>query len=1322
VSIPDDFFAKVMHIAVGGFATLLIGFGIQYFFRRGDKKPDKKRDDKKTSRHRDFSKESVMPTPDDDFSHLQGEVANWMSSLFEESDDVASLTSMAEVLIACANRAEAVPLLLRVTEIKRKTLGEGHPDVATSLSELAKLHYSMGNPDKAEPLFREAMEIQRTASGEDHPEFATSLNNLASALYSMGKLTQAEPLLRQALEIERKARGESHFGFAICVNNLAELYLKKGEYAQAEPLCRQLVDFMRQTVGEEHPHFAGSLEQLAGLYSRMGKYPEAELLFRQALEIHRGAQGEKSTEFIRVLDQLAELLKTTGNYAEAEALLLQAMEMKREVLGETHPAFATNMCNLGWLYTQLGDYTKAEPLLRQAVEIYRTAYGEDHPDFAISLNNLAGLCSDMGNFAEAETLCRQAVDVFRLALGENHPHFANSLNSLAVLYAMMGKYAQAEPLYRQSIEIRRATLGEAHADLAASLSNLARLHYDMGDYAEAELLYLQALEVYRAAQGEGHPDFAQSLNSLAGLYSQLGEFARAEPLFRQALESRRIGLGEGHPDVVSSLNNLALLYQRMGNFAQAEPLFRQAVDLFRGGVGEQHPRFATSLGNLATLLMDAGNYAEAEPLCRQSLEIQRMALGEGHPQFAGSLHQLASLYIATSRAEDALPLMGQAAAIDDRLIGEIFSIGSDRQRTVFLRETQFHLEAFLSLVWGHLAHSPEAVRATLDLVLRRKAIGAEVQAVQRDVVFGGKYPHLQPQLRQWLILRQQIAQKTLAGAGSESTHAQQRQVDEWQSLRERIETELTHRRDQRQVDQWQSLRERIEADLARQIPEMNLEQKLRAADRRAVALALEEGTALVEFVHFKVWDFKALPAHGETNWQPARYLAFILLAQRPDDVRMIDLGEAEPIDRMIELFRGSVGRPPGDAAHCTRSATEAENDASGFLRAALLEKTLSALDGYKRLLISPDGDLARLPFAVLPGPDGRLLLDSYHLSYVNAGRDVLRFGAATSGQASSPLIVTDPDFDLESDVEADSPSLPTYYGPGCYLETPELMQTFTDMWIRALDLGPGLVFTGTGIEFREANSSSSPPPSTAWRHSRDLPLARHRFERLSGTRAEGESIARLLGVQPWQGREALEGRIKKECCSPRILHLATHGFFLENQVDEPPEARGLGLIGGEGRLLGPLPENPLLRAGLALAGANTWLEGGTPPEEAEDGLLTAEDVSGLDLLTTELVVLSACQTGLGEVKTGEGVFGLQRAFTLAGARTLVMSLWSVPDEPTRELMEDFYQRILAGERRADALQGAQRKLRDKYPHPFFWGAFICQGDPAPMKTLHNENG
>jgi CHAT domain-containing protein len=253
----------------------------------------------------------------------------------------------------------------------------------------------------------------------------------------------------------------------------------------------------------------------------------------------------------------------------------------------------------------------------------------------------------------------------------------------------------------------------------------------------------------------------------------------------------------------------------------------------------------------------------------------------------------------------------------------------------------------------------------------------------------------------------------------------------------------------------------------------------------------------------------------------------------------------------------------------------------------------------------------------------------------------------------------------------------------------------------------------------------------------------------------------MLRVKPLLAKKALESRIKT-CHSPRILHLATHGFFLQNQTHSPQETVDPQALndrnGGAAyvRLADPESKNPLLRSGLSLAGANTWLAEGNLPPEAEDGILTAEDVSGLDLLGTELVVLSACETGLGEVHVGEGVFGLRRAFVLAGARTLVMSLWKVSDLSTAMLMQRFYENLLYRNLdRDESLREAQFYIRDltvgeiraqwlhteaiellaagdkriasyyqrlarkpdeyrPFEEPYYWGGFICQGSTKPM--------
>jgi CHAT domain-containing protein len=423
--------------------------------------------------------------------------------------------------------------------------------------------------------------------------------------------------------------------------------------------------------------------------------------------------------------------------------------------------------------------------------------------------------------------------------------------------------------------------------------------------------------------------------------------------------------------------------------------------------------------------------------------------------------------------------------------------------------------------------------------------------------------------------------------------------------------------------------------------------------------------------------------------------------------QMIDLGEAEPIDLTIANFRaGIIGEAETEdgrnmAKRLEKAHPAAESEAGMTLRAALFDRLAPALRNRTRLLIAPDGALARLPFEVLPSADGRRLIDDYQISYLSCGRDVLRFGMEPSGNPETPMVVAAPDFDLEAAVARS-------------LAVGGSKKARAGFWSRML----GRKATAKAAE-PETTAAVTTVPNAPGRRSRDLTPEAIHFERLPATRAEGEAVGLLLGVLPQLDVSALEGRLKSSCRSPRVLHLATHGFFLPDQPLDPTTKRTdpIANTGGEfGRFRGPLPENPMLRSGLALAGANTWLKGGTPPESAEDGLLTAEDVSGLDLLSTELVVLSACETGLGEVHVGEGVFGLRRAFVLAGAKTLVMSLWKVPDDRTQELMVNFYRRLMAGAGRAEALRQAQLAMKEKYPDPFYWGAFICQGDPGPLPT------
>lgn len=227
------------------------------------------------------------------------------------------------------------------------------------------------------------------------------------------------------------------------------------------------------------------------------------------------------------------------------------------------------------------------------------------------------------------------------------------------------------------------------------------------------------------------------------------------------------------------------------------------------------------------------------------------------------------------------------------------------------------------------------------------------------------------------------------------------------------------------------------------------------------------------------------------------------------------------------------------------------------------------------------------------------------------------------------------------------------------------------------------------------------------------------FAALEGTQTEAHAIAELVGVTAMVGDKALKRSVMSSR-RPSILHLATHGYYVPPASAEQMErdVRPSTVL-GRWDALGRIP-NPLMRSGLALSGANTWLRGKRPPAAAGNGLLTADDVLEMDLAGTQLVVLSACETGLGEPRPGEGVFGLRRTFFIAGARCVVSTLWSVPDEATSIFMTCFYEQLLKGSGKADALRSVQLTLRRKFPHPSGWAAFVCVGDTAPVRFLNRQ--
>jgi len=858
---------------------------------------------------------------------------------------------------------------------------------------------------------------------------------------------------------------------------------------------------------------------------------------------------------------------------------------------------------------------------------------------AEALNRQVMQLLNQGRYGEAIPLAQRALAIREQALGPEHPDVATSLNNLAYLYKTLGDYPKAEPLYQRALAIQEKALGPEHPDVALSLNNLAEFYRALGDYANAMPLLQRALAIKEKALGPEHPDVATSLISLAELYRAAGDYAKAMPLAQRALAIYEQALGPEHPDVATSLNNLAGFYQALGDYARAMPLYQRNLAIWEKAFGPEHPTVATSLNNLALLYDSLGDYAKAEPLYQRALAIREKALGPDHPDVATSLNNLAGLLVATGRVQPARALFMRSQMIDANVIDQVMGFTSEEQKLTFLFTREGNLHTFLSLVYQALRADPAARAEALTAWLQRKGVALEAQKRFQEALAYSEDPEVAKVFQELAAVRADLSRLVFGGPGKAGAEAYRQRLADLEASKAQLEARLST------LSQAFATR-----------------QKVARADARAVALALPKDTALLEFARINVFDFTAKGT--ETRWKPPRYLAFILHAGTWDQVGLVDLGEAEKIEKAIGAFRQTLtaGTDPRDL-----KVVQAARTLHDLVFAPLTQE----LGTVREVFLSPDGALSLIPFEILQGPDGKFLIEDYTFNYLAAGRDLLGFGEAR-GKSEKPLLLGDPDFDMTPTGKGGAPSAP----------------------------------------------DSEPRRTAASTRSRDMRSIG--FSRLPGTRQEVLTIGGLLGMDKaavYTSREAVEERLTwKE--PPRILHLATHGFFLTDQElgELTAGPAPLGEMGMPARRKGPPIENPLLRSGLALAGANTALRSGD--ETNSQGIVTAEKILGLRLRGTELVVLSACDTGVGEVKSGEGVFGLRRAFTQAGTKGLVMSLWSVPDRETKELMIEFYKNLLSGKmNRNQALRQAvltqMQVVRARYSqaHPFFWGAFVFLGEP-----------
>jgi tetratricopeptide (TPR) repeat protein/CHAT domain-containing protein len=1164
---------------------------------------------------------------------------------------------------------QGLALAQQALAARRRILGEGHPDFAGSLSNVAKLQLELGRYSEARPLLEQALEIELQTLGSQHPRYALDLNNLANVHHQQGDSEAARRLYVEALAIMRTAFGEDHHEVASTLNNLALLESEVGDPAAAIRLARESLATERRASGEDHPRYAQSLHNLAALLAVAGRMAEAEPLARRALAIWRRALGENHPTYSSVLTQHAEILQVLGRSWEAETVWRETLEVDRRALGERHPAYAIDLAGFAHVLRELGRLAEAEEMASHAVEILRETKGEDHVGFMDALSSLGGIYLQQAKFAAAREALSRALAAGQRVLGGDHWRVGREWENLGTLFLLTGSYDEARRHFETAREVMRKHVGDAHPQFAATLRHVAEVHRLRAEYSEAQTLLEEALQIEARALGESSPACAFGLLGLAALHEETGGRGTARRLNEQALELLRAAAGgDEHPLVATALNNLGVMALRQGNLTESEGFLVRSLELRRRLLGNHHPDVAQTLGNLSLLHHERRDRAAAESTARESVEILATVLPDGHPQLAGARNNLAQLHYLSGQLADAETLQESAlSGWRGALGGEHPYVALALNNLGVLRAARGRLDAAVEvmqegervkdLLIGRFLPGAAENRAVawLDDV-RESAAGVLSLLVHRfldsPAVVRFAFDLV---LRRKALVFDVVAQRQTATGARGVPRAlvleleEQRRLLAEQSLAHPgVEDVEAHRR---LLAALEARVDALEDALARKVPAVGFGRRLRGASHSQVAAMLKPGSALVEIVRFDRVDFAALEESYRRDFdaprQP-RYLAFVVAAGDPARVSAIDLGDAGRIDVGVEAFHAWLAGAADDVDPA-RDGT--------WLRVTVFDPLRRALRGCRQLFIAPDGELQRLAFETLPEPDGGRLVDHFQVSYLVCGRDLLRAEERRRPlrrRQGERLVAAAPDYDLEDRRRRGPP-----------------------------------------VDF---------PEGTAFR-----------FRPLPGARREGIEVAAALGVAPLLGPHVLKGSLQA-LRSPEVLHIATHGFFksssprpLRDQArglpfDEPWRAGGLALFTAP-------PDNPLLRSGLALAGANTALRGGPLPARAGNGLLLAADVLGLDLRGCDLVVLSACETGLGDHRAGEGVYGLRRTFLLAGASTVLCSLWPVPDLETRRLMAAFYRQIRLGSSWADALRRAQRIIRTKSAHPYYWGAFVCFGDP-----------
>lgn len=1062
---------------------------------------------------------------------------------------------------------------------------------------------------------------------------------------------------------------------------LVAALLGTGKAGQPDTLARaeRVVQRKKALVGVDHIEYARSLRNLGDVYEQTWQYPLSIGTYEQALRIAERA-GAANLDVAKILDGLARSLYDSERFSDSLQTIRRALAIKERTVPENDTEIAKSLAIEAQILQNDRRLADARRSVMRAQRIHEAVDRESLDSSELIALQGRQLALE-GNPSQARPMFERAIMIVEKTIGVDHPRLVQYLRHEAAALQDLGYLQEALAARKRALDIAQRVFGADHPATSGPTNDLAATYYQQGDFTTARSLYEGALATHRRMVSADDSTSAMILYNLALASLGLGDFGEWRRQYDRAMMIYRRVYGPSHPAVGNLESMLARTLSDQALNREASVHYRKALAILEGGFGPMHPDVARTLSRLALALARLGDVQAARPLSTRALDIWERSDLTATRDFADALARHGEIQLAERDATGSIETYRRARQLREQILGpghpdvaeahgglavalaqgdqRLESLGVALQAESIGRD---HLALLLRQLSERQALEYAATRPKgLDLAL---TIAADAAAVFDAVIRG-----------RGLVIDEMAARQR------ETTDAQRPDVEPLRAAltaaRQRL-ANLVVRGPAEQPDRYLSLveearheKERAETAFAEKSAPFRDELERRDVGLDRVRAALPAGSALVAFVRYQ----KALlDPPRMANGQPSAagrgrsgqfvavpsYAAFVMRSDR-EDVAMVRLGSAANIEQLVRNWRHEttgivLTSAPDDADRTYRAAGNA-------LRERLWQPIATYVKDVSTVFVVPDGTLSLVSLAALPSARGRFLIeDGPTIHYLTAERDLVM------------------------------PPVPDKTTGGL------------------LALG-GAAFDDTIPDHVAAVSSLRGGCGS---------LQSLHFEPLAGTESEVREVARLWTGSPvevLQGNRATERAFKREAPGRRVLHLATHGFFLGN--DCSGAVAGTRSVGGlvpvaSTRTQARLPEDPLLRSGLALAGANRRA---SVRSNDEDGILTAEEVAALNLTGVEWAVLSACDTGLGEIRAGEGVFGLRRAFQMAGVRTVIMSLWPVGDDSARQWMRALYSGRLRAKldtasavRRASLAVLNDRRAKHQSTHPFYWAAFVAAGD------------